>query len=177
VTDPAQPRPLPARPGPRPGDTTATYIEHLARANHLSVRHLRRYLCAPPQHAGRPELSRLAAASGRTETALRHALADLTCAHCGAKLTINPAAKGRPARWCSSGCALRAFRQRARAGPGPRITPARDPASDPGASCLHCGTPIIRNLRGRPARWCSGACGQRARRQRRKANQQPGQGD
>ena len=166
MTIPGQPRPLPVRPRPRPGETTATYIEHLARANHLPVRYLRRYLCAPPRHAGHPELSRLAAVSGRTETALRHALADLSCAHCGATLTRRAA--GRPARWCSSNCALRAFRQRARGEPE-----RRDPAKAPAANCLHCGAPVTRNSRGRPARWCSSTCALRAYRQRVRRKQQP----
>jgi hypothetical protein len=165
---PGQPRPLPVRPRPRPGEITATYIEHLARANHLPVRYFRRYLCAPPRHAGRPELSRLAAASGRTETALQHALADLSCARCGAPLTIRAA--GRPARWCSKTCAVRAFRQRTRGDPE-RL----DPATAPAASCRHCGSPITRKPRGRPARWCSSACAVRAYRQRVKRNQQAGQ--
>jgi hypothetical protein len=164
---PGQPRPLPVRPRPRPGETTATYIERLADANHLPARFLRRYLCAPPWHAGRPELSRLAAVSGRTETALRHALADLTCAHCSSPLAIRPA--GRPARWCSSACALRALRQRARGEPE-----RRDPARIPAANCMHCGTPITRKASGRPARWCSNTCALRAYRQRARRKQQPG---
>jgi TniQ len=168
MTVPGQPRPLPVRPRPRPGETTGTYIERLARANHLPARHLRRYLCAPPGHTGRPALSRLAAVSGRTETALRHAMADLTCGHCSTPLTI-PAGGGRPTRWCSSICALRAFRQRKRGEPE-----RRDPARTPAANCRHCGTPITRKHQGRPARWCSTICALRAYRQRIKRNQQPG---
>ncbi len=163
MNTPGEPRPLPVRPRPRPGETTATYIDRLAEANHLPARLLRRHLCAPPRHAGRPELGRLAAASGRTETALRHALADLTCAHCGTPLTISP--KGRRARWCSGACALRALRQRARGEPE-----RRDPAAEPAANCKHCGTPITRKATGRPARWCSGACALRAYRQRTQRN-------
>ena len=41
---PGQLRPLPVRPRPRPGETTATYIQRLAHANHLPARYLRRYL-------------------------------------------------------------------------------------------------------------------------------------
>jgi len=167
MTVPGQPRPLPVRPRPRSGETTATYIEHLARANHLPARYLRHYLCTPPWHAGRPELSRLAAISGRTETALRHVLADLSCAYCGTPLDMRPA--GRPARWCSSACALRAFRQRTRGKPE-----RHDPAEAPAANCCNCGTPITRKATGRPARWCSHACALRAYRQRARRNQQPG---
>jgi hypothetical protein len=162
MTATGRPRPLPVRPRPRPGQTVDTYIEHLARANHLPVHFLRRYLCAPPGHAGRPALDRLAAVSGRTETALQHALAGLSCGHCGTPLTIQAGA-GRTARWCSRTCALRAFRQRQRGEPE-----RRDPAKVPATNCHHCGGPITQAGRGRPARWCSNACAQRAHRQRGK---------
>jgi hypothetical protein len=160
---PASLRPLPIRPGPRPGETTPTYIELLAAANHLPARILRRHLCPPPRHAGRPQLSRLAAVSGRTETALRHALTDLSCAHCGTPLTIRPA--GRRPRWCSPACALNAYRRRTQHKPE-----HRDPASAT-TRCGYCGTPITRKPRGAPARWCSRTCASRA--SRKPARQPP----
>lgn len=165
MTPAARPRPLPVRPRPRPGETTGTYVEYLARANHLPVRYLHRYLSASPAQDGQPALGRLAIISGRTATALRHALADLSCSHCGTPLNFQ--AKGRPARWCSPACALRAFRQRQRGEPE-----RRDPARTPAANCGHCGKPITRKHRGRPARWCSRACALRAFRQRARRSQE-----
>ena len=168
---PGQPRPLPVRPGPRPGETTATYIEHLARSNHLPADYLHRYLCTPPGRARRPDLSRLAAISGRTETALRHALADLSCAHCGSLLPTPMRARGRPARWCSPACGVQAFRQRTLQEARQK---RRDRAGTPNANCHYCGEPFTRNTRGRPASWCSPACALRAHRQRAGRNREPG---
>lgn len=156
-----QRRPLPVRPRPRPGETTATYIQYLARANHLPVRYLRRYLSASRIPAGPAALDRLAALSGRTVTALQHALTDLSCSYCGTPLSAR--ARGRTSRWCSRTCALRAFRQRQRGKPE-----RGDPAATPRATCRQCGTPITQKPSGRPAQWCSARCRQRARRQRLK---------
>jgi hypothetical protein len=91
---------LPARPRPHRDDTVDSYIQRLARANHLKPGYLRTYLCEPPAHRGRPRLGRLAAVSGRATCALRRVLTDLRCAHCEKPLP-EPADSGRPARWCS----------------------------------------------------------------------------
>jgi len=91
-----QPWPLPVGPRPRPGDTTATCLEHLARANHLPVPYLRRYLSASPAWAGAPALDGLAAVTGRTVTALQHALADLSCGHCGTRFPGRSTPPDRP---------------------------------------------------------------------------------
>ena len=157
-----RPRPLPVRPRPRPGETTGTYIEYLGRANHLPARYLRRYLSASRVSAGPPALDRLAAISGRTVTALQHALTDLSCSYCGTPLTIQPL--GRTARWCSRTCAVRGFRQRKRGQPE-----RRDPAAaTPRTTCRQCGTSLTQKGPGRPASLCSARCRQRAHRQRLK---------
>jgi len=72
--DGGSPRPLPVRPRPVTGESTGSYIRRLARANHLRPAYLRRYLASPKDGTIRTEL--LAAMSGRTLTALEHALAD-----------------------------------------------------------------------------------------------------
>ena len=69
-----RPRPLPVRPRPVTGESTGSYIRRLARANHLRPAYLRRYLASPKDGTIRTEL--LAVMSGRTLTALQHALAD-----------------------------------------------------------------------------------------------------
>lgn len=151
------PRPLPVRPRPRPGETTTTYIQQLAQANHLPERYLRSYLSATAAPRGRPGLDRLAAVSGSQPAALQLALTDLTCAQCGKPLIIRR--KGRTPRWCSSACAVRAHRRRKRgqpehAGPVARRT-----------TCRGCGAPISQKPIGRPAEWCSANCRQRDHRQ------------
>ena len=69
------PRPLPIRPRPAPGDSTASYIRRLARANHLRPGYLRRYLNAGPDQDTPIRLDWLAALAGRPLPALQHALA------------------------------------------------------------------------------------------------------
>jgi hypothetical protein len=164
----SQLRPLPIRPRPRPDDTIDSYILRLAHANHLPAGYLRTYLSAPPHHTGQPLLSRLAALGGRTELALQQVLADFRCRYCERPLP-QPAARGRPARWCSPACALRAFRDR-QLTPEQRTARAAERAM---TACGRCGAPLTRTGRGRPARWCSPACGQRAFRDRAQAR--PGQ--
>jgi len=72
-----QPRPLPIRPRPMTGESIASYLRRLARANHLRPDHLRRYVQGQPgkQEPIRPEW--LAALAGRPLSALEHALAEL----------------------------------------------------------------------------------------------------
>jgi endogenous inhibitor of DNA gyrase (YacG/DUF329 family) len=152
-----RPRPLPVRPRPRPGETTTSYIEQLALANHMPLRYLRSHLSATASPRGRPALNRLAAVSGRTTAALQAALADLSCAHCGTPLTTST--HGRTIRWCSKACALRGLRRR-RKGKPERSEPA------PKTTCGHCGKPVKRPQRGFIAQWCSNKCWQRARRER-----------
>ncbi|TKA10942.1 TniQ family protein [Actinacidiphila oryziradicis] len=74
-----RPRLLPARPRPRSGETTDSYIRRLARANHLKPSYLRGYLVGPPDYGcgKRPRADRLAAATGRQQDALERALIDL----------------------------------------------------------------------------------------------------
>ena len=73
----AQPplRPLPIRPRPASGESTASYIRRLAVANHLRPMHLRRYLTDPGPDGG-IRLSWLAILARRPVTALQRALAD-----------------------------------------------------------------------------------------------------
>jgi len=70
---------LPARPRPKTGETTDSYIRRLARANHLKPSYLRGYLVGPPDYGEgkRPRADRLAAVTGRQQQALERALADL----------------------------------------------------------------------------------------------------
>lgn len=74
-----RPRPLPARPRPRSGESTDSYVRRLARANHLKPSYLRGYLAGPPDYGygGRPQGDRLAAVTGRQQDALERALPDL----------------------------------------------------------------------------------------------------
>jgi hypothetical protein len=55
------PRPLPIRPRPGAGDSVASYIRRLARANHLRPNYLRRHLRRPPGTDKTIDLQRLAA--------------------------------------------------------------------------------------------------------------------
>jgi hypothetical protein len=71
------PRPLPIRPRPGAGDSVASYIRRLARANHLRPNYLRRHLRRPPGTDKTIDLQRFAAVAGRTTSALEYALADL----------------------------------------------------------------------------------------------------
>jgi ClpX C4-type zinc finger/TniQ len=73
VTGPAAP--LPIRPRPASGESTASYIRRLAVANHLRPAHLRRYL-EDPGSSGGIRLSLLAILTGRPAESLQHALAD-----------------------------------------------------------------------------------------------------
>jgi hypothetical protein len=60
---------------PQPGETASSYAGRLAQANHLRPSYLRSVLCDPPHRTGAIRLWRL---SGRSVSALEHALADLT---------------------------------------------------------------------------------------------------
>ncbi len=73
TTRPLAPLPVPVR--PRHGETAASYIRRLARANHLRPSYLRSLVCRPAQRGIKADL--LAAVSGRTITALEHTLAGL----------------------------------------------------------------------------------------------------
>lgn len=75
MTDPDSPRPLPIRPRPSTGETTAAYIRRLARANHLRPSVLGRYLRGG-QSGGAIRLDWLAALAGRHLTDLAKALAE-----------------------------------------------------------------------------------------------------
>ncbi|MFD7408413.1 TniQ family protein [Streptomyces sp. NPDC059866] len=69
--------PLPINVRPRLGETTDHYIQRLARANHLRPSDLLQHLTPPPHKTGRrPQLSRLAALSGRSTEVLAKTLAD-----------------------------------------------------------------------------------------------------
>jgi len=70
---PLAPLPVPVR--PRHGETAASYIRRLARANYLRPSYLRSLVCSPPQTGVRADL--LAAVSGRTARALERTLAGL----------------------------------------------------------------------------------------------------
>jgi hypothetical protein len=67
------PRPLPFRPRPVAGETAASYVRRLARANHLRPGYLRRYL-RDPGDPGQVRLDWLAVLAGRDQAALERAL-------------------------------------------------------------------------------------------------------
>lgn len=67
----AEVRPLPIRPRPAAGDTPATYIRRLARANHLRPAYLNRYL--RDDATGQPSIGMLAALAARPASSLMHA--------------------------------------------------------------------------------------------------------
>lgn len=72
--DASPPRPLPIRPRPMTGESAASYLRRLARANHLRPRYLRRYLrSSDDQETIR--LDWLAILAGRPLPALERALA------------------------------------------------------------------------------------------------------
>src|SRR6266568_156055 len=68
------PRPLPIRPRPVTGESPASYLRRLARANHLRPGYLRRYLRQPGSE-GTIRLDWLATLAGRPLPALERALA------------------------------------------------------------------------------------------------------
>jgi TniQ len=73
TADAGPPQPLPIRPRPMSGESPASYLRRLARANHLRPAYLRRYLRQP----GSPETIRLdwlAVLAGRSLPALERAL-------------------------------------------------------------------------------------------------------
>lgn len=72
---PLAPLPVPVR--PRHGETAASYIRRLARANHLRPSYLRSLVCSPPVHQTAIRSDLLASLSGRTAEALEHTLAGL----------------------------------------------------------------------------------------------------
>ncbi|MEU4129675.1 hypothetical protein [Streptomyces wuyuanensis] len=67
---------LPVQVAPRLGEETDSFIRRLARANHLKPSYLHGYLCGPPFWFGKPQLDRLADATGRSPHALERALSD-----------------------------------------------------------------------------------------------------
>ncbi|MGH3121912.1 MAG: hypothetical protein ACRDND_12930 [Streptosporangiaceae bacterium] len=67
----ARVRALPIRPRPAAGDTPATYIRRLARANHLRPAYLNRYL--RDDDTGQPSIDMLAALAARPASSLTHA--------------------------------------------------------------------------------------------------------
>ncbi|MEU5064718.1 hypothetical protein AB0G95_11895 [Streptomyces virginiae] len=67
---------LPIQVSPRLGEETDSFIRRLARANHLKPSYLHGYLCGPPFWFGKPQLDRLADATGRSPHALERALSD-----------------------------------------------------------------------------------------------------
>ncbi|MCX5611594.1 hypothetical protein OHB39_29160 [Streptomyces sp. NBC_00047] len=67
---------LPVQVAPRLGEETDSFIRRLARANHLKPSYLHGYLCGPPFWFGKPQLGRLADATGRSPHALERALSD-----------------------------------------------------------------------------------------------------
>jgi uncharacterized protein len=68
-----RPRPLPFRPRPTAGETTASYIRRLARANHLRPGYLRRYL-RDPGNPGQVRLDWLSVLADRDQAAIERAL-------------------------------------------------------------------------------------------------------
>lgn len=68
-----QPRPLPFRPRPAAGETAASYVRRLARANHLRPGYLRRYL-RDPGNSGQVRLDWLAILAGRDQAAVERVL-------------------------------------------------------------------------------------------------------
>jgi len=68
---PAAVRALPIRPRPAAGDTPATYIRRLARANHLRPAYLNRYL--RDDATGQPSIDMLAALAARPASSLMRA--------------------------------------------------------------------------------------------------------
>jgi hypothetical protein len=75
-----------------PGDDCSTYIRRLALANHMRPAHLRRYL-QNPSDSKELRLDWLAILSGRSQTALRYALADLRA---DSVEQIRPSRRSRP---------------------------------------------------------------------------------
>ncbi|WP_194238762.1 TniQ family protein [Streptomyces spongiae] len=78
---------LPVNVRPRLGESTDSYVRRLARANHLKPSDLHCLLVGPPNWFGKPRIERLAAVSGRSETALQRALSDASSARGRAKPT------------------------------------------------------------------------------------------
>lgn len=152
---PDHPAPLPIRVRPRPTEPIGSYIDRLARANHLKSKDLRTHLCEPPQHRGRPRLNRLAAVSGHSESALLRALTGLQCNACAQVLPSTDL--GRPSGWCSPRCRQAAWIQRR------RETRAKDPEPFIESICEECDGIVTRD---RPVRWCSATCRRAARNRR-----------
>jgi hypothetical protein len=67
-----EPRPLPIRPRPMPGEDAHAYLRRLARTNHLRPTYLRRYL-KDPNGSDQPRLDWLAVLAGRSLNALDRA--------------------------------------------------------------------------------------------------------
>jgi len=83
-------RQLPIQIRPDRGETVDSYVRRLARANHLRPTHLRRFLSYPASHYAAVKPDRLAIMSGRSQTALEHALLGLTKAARGRREPIKP---------------------------------------------------------------------------------------
>ena len=145
TADTSLPRPLPIRPRPVTGESPASYLRRLARANHLRPAYLRRYLRQP----GSPDTIRLdwlAVLAGRSLPALEHALTghETSPARRHARHADKPrlfAAIRRDAR--DNGLSIRALADRhgvhrrtvrealASPWPAPRKTPQRHSRLDP----------------------------------------------
>ena len=112
---------LPIDVRPRHSESVNSYIDRLARANHLKPADLRAYLCDPPESPrGRPRPERLAAVSGRPVSVLGLTLSGLFCEGC--KEPLQDTGKGRPARWCSQRCRQVAWSQRRKEGRAGELT-------------------------------------------------------
>lgn len=72
LADGQRPRALSIRPRPQAGETPASYIRRLARANHLRTAYLNRYLRDPSQ-SGQVRLDWLAVLAARPVTSLERA--------------------------------------------------------------------------------------------------------
>jgi transposase len=104
LADGQQPRALPIRPRPQAGETPASYIRRLARANHLRTAYLNRYLRDPGQ-PGQVRLDWLAALAARPVTSLERAFTGTPQRH-----------RPRPDRRRNSKADLAAIRQDAEQG-------------------------------------------------------------
>jgi TniQ len=144
TADASPPRPLPIRPRPGTGESPASYLRRLARANHLRPAYLRRYL-RQPENPDTIRLDLLAVLAGRSLPALEHAL---TGRQAGPRQHVRQADKPRlfaairrDAR--SNGLSIRALADRhgvhrrtvrqalASPWPAPRKTPQRRSRLDP----------------------------------------------
>lgn len=151
-------QPEPTRPAPRQirpiaGEGLNSFLERLAAANHLKVRHLRGYLQDPPS-SRRVSWTRLAAVTGRDPSALREIVEGARCVECGSLMFLR--AGGSSRRTCSHACRQMAYRRR-----NPRPRDERE------VICQVCGKKMTISVNKEARRWCSQRCRQKAYRQRR----------